>query len=140
MVENSFKILYTVVSSSGMEDFFTAYDSTRKETAVKRGLYKEGDVYRILTAFGKRFVIKYGYYEEYERDSTDPIPIYPDFQSSPQYTDGGCPFVTQMQDMCEHGQKRSHKLYDECCGNCIHFEQGDEMIGRCVHEKCREQR
>ena len=139
MVEKLGKILYTNVSDSGMEDFFAACEFIRKEKAVKKGLHKEGELYKTLTAFGKSFDIRYGYYEEFERESTDPIPLYPDFQTTPHYTDEGHPFVTQMQDMCEHGQKRSHKLYDECCGNCIHFEQGDEMIGRCANNKCKTQ-
>ena len=80
----------------------------------------EGDLYKVLEAFGKRFEIKYGYYEDFERSDQDPIPIYPDFQSNPEYTADGSPFVTQMQDMCRHAVFKASGLWDECCSNCIH--------------------
>ena len=42
---------------------------------------RDGDLYKTVTVHGKTFELRYGYYEEYERESlfSEPIPIYPDF-------------------------------------------------------------
>jgi len=95
--------------------------------------HKEGDLYKVIEAFGEHFEIRYGYYEEFERDSGEPIPIYPDFKKDPHYTARGEPFVTAMQDMCEGAQFKASGLYDECCGNCKHFRRGEELIGVCEY-------
>ena len=46
---------------------------------------QEGELFKIITLGGKSFEIKYGYYEDYERNMGDPIPIYPDFIKAPCY-------------------------------------------------------
>lgn len=94
----------------------------------------EGDLYKILSVDGVKFEIKYGYYEERDRVSkyNDPIPIYPDFIKEPKYNEKGQPFVTEMQDVCEHFKGRL--LVDICCG-CSHFKKGDDLIGVCLCEK-----
>lgn len=92
---------------------------------------KEGALYKVLTAFGKQFEIRYGYYEDFERTENDPVAIYPNFQKNPVYTDDGYPFVTQMQDVCSGCRLRSK---DDCCGNCTYFVIGEEMIGICRNE------
>ena len=91
----------------------------------------EGDVYRTVSLHGKTFELKYGYYEEYERESRfgEPIPIYPDFLAAPEYTDEGRPFVTQMQSLCEYGES---SYTDGVCADCLHFEQGEDLIGICL--------
>lgn len=97
---------------------------------------KEGTLYKSIDLYGRTFEIRYGYYEEFERDSEfgEPLPIYPDFIKNPLHTDDGYPFVTQMQMLCEHGISR----YDDgCCADCIHYLHGDEMIGICRCEKNR---
>lgn len=94
--------------------------------------HSEGELYRILDAFGHSFEIRYGFYEDFERDNSEPIPIYPDFLKEPRYTPDGSPFVTEMQDMCPHGCFKANGLTDECCGNCSHFRTGNELIGRCA--------
>ena len=67
-------------------------------------IVKEGDLYKIITVFGKTFELRYGYYAENERQSkfNEVTPIYPDFRKDPLHTMEGYPFVTQMQDVCEH--------------------------------------
>lgn len=92
---------------------------------------REGELYKVLTAFGREFEIRYGYYEDFERDSNEPIAIYPDFLKHPQYTADGYPFVTQMQDVCSACRLRSD---EDCCGNCTYFVIGKEMIGICRNE------
>ena len=92
---------------------------------------KEGDVYKELTICGKKFLLLYGYYEDFERESrlNDPMPIYPDFIKEPVYTDEGLPFVTAMQDVCEHYSGRED---GESCSDCIFFQKSEELFGFCV--------
>lgn len=91
---------------------------------------REGDLYKVITTNGKTFEIKYGYYEEYERDSPygEPLPIYPDFKQNPEYTKDGKPFVTQMQSICGNG---SSSFKEGFCADCKFFENADELIGVC---------
>ena len=88
----------------------------------------EGDVFKVISLKGQTFEIKYGYYEDFERKWGEPIPIYPDFINNPCYTDDGKPFVTQMQDACEHGGKRDAESF---CVECNHFRYGEDLIGFC---------
>ena len=95
---------------------------------------KDGDLYKVVTVHGVSFELRYGYYEEFERDAGDPIPIYPDFKSSPQYTDDGYPFVTQMQELCEYGES---SFSDGCCADCRSYCDGEELIGICTRPENR---
>ena len=92
---------------------------------------KEGDLYKVINIFGKIFELRYGYYDENDRNSefNEVIPIYPDFLKTPKYTDEGRPFVTQMQDVCEFFEGKSNS---EECINCIHYHHGDDLLGICV--------
>ena len=93
----------------------------------------DGDLYKKIFVFGREFEIRYGYYEDFERESAfgEPTPIYPCFSIDPEYTDEGYPFVTQMQSLCEHGDSR---FPDGCCVDCSHFCHGEDLIGVC---KCK---
>lgn len=93
---------------------------------------KDGDLYKIINIFGRTFELRYGYYEEYERDKGEPIPIYPDFKTNPVYTNEGFPFVTQMQEICEHGESA---FSEGCCVDCRHFKFGEELIGICTNKR-----
>lgn len=97
----------------------------------------EGDIFKIITLHGKSFELRYGYYEDYERESKygEPIPIYPDFLKEPEYTDEGYPFATQMQDVCEHCD--GHLSEDACCVDCSHYLNGDDFIGICLSKNRR---
>lgn len=92
---------------------------------------REGELYKTVELFGHAFELRYGYYEEFERERGEPIPIYPDFKNSPVYTKEGFPFVTQMQELCEHG---TSKFKDGCCADCEHYHHGEELIGICTNE------
>lgn len=96
----------------------------------------EGDLFKTVILHGATFELRYGYYEDFERESAfgEPIPIYPDFLKNPQYTDDGYPFVTEMQSLCEHGNS---EYSDGCCSDCFHYLNGDELIGICKCEKRR---
>lgn len=91
---------------------------------------KEGDLYRVLNVFGRSFELRYGYYDECERFSpvNEVVPIYPNFIESPLYNDEGYPFVTQMQDICEHYEGRND---GEDCHGCMYFCHGEDLIGIC---------
>lgn len=95
---------------------------------------RDGDLYKIITLFGQVFELRYGYYEEYERGSTEPIPIYPNFKQKPVYTNEGFPFVTQMQELCEYGES---KFLDGCCADCKYYKDGEDLIGICTNRKNR---
>lgn len=95
---------------------------------------KNGDLYKVVTIHGVSFELRYGYYEEFERGVGEPIPIYPDFKRSPQYTDDGYPFVTQMQELCEYGESN---FEDGCCVDCSHFSGSEELFGICTYYKNR---
>ncbi len=97
----------------------------------------EGDIYKILNLHGHIFEIRYGYYEDYERNNPfiEPIPIYPNFLDAPKYTEEGFPFVTKMQDACEHYQGEYEQEAD--CAECKYYSHCDELIGvcKCINNK-----
>ena len=90
----------------------------------------EGELFKIVTVQGVSFELRYGFYEDFERESeySEPIPIYPDFLKDPQYTSGGHPFVTEMQSLCEYGNS---DYSDGYCSDCSHYLKGDDLIGIC---------
>lgn len=93
---------------------------------------RDGDIYKIIELHGSTFELRYGYYEEYERGREEPVPIYPNFKKEPVYTKDGYPFVTQMQELCPHGQSQ---FEEGCCVDCPHFSHGDDLIGICTNRK-----
>ena len=97
---------------------------------------KDGDIYKVVTVHGESFELRYGYYEEFERGVSEPIPIYPDFKHSPRYTKEGYPFVTQMQELCDDG--KSQVDIDACCADCLYFGDGEDFIGICKCESKRQ--
>ena len=99
--------------------------------------HREGELYRVITAFGKTFEIYYGYYEESDRYSKypQPVEVFPNFVKEPLYTEDGIPFVTAIQDTCEH-YKKVRDTADKCA-DCLYFEKGEELFGLC---RCRERR
>lgn len=99
---------------------------------------KDGDLYKQVDAFGKSFEIRYGYYEEFEKDSGEPIPIYPNFLKHPVYTDDGYPFVTAIQDACEYAE--TDDIGFGLCSECRFFDEGDDFIGICLSPENRRTR
>lgn len=92
---------------------------------------KEGDLYKVITVHGKTFEIRYGFYEESDRNSSfaEPMEIYPDFVKQPQYTDDGVPFVTAIQVPCESfsGTRDENSI----CEECVFYEHCEELLGIC---------
>ena len=101
--------------------------------------HKEGDLYKVITTFGKTFELRYGYYGEKDRQNPlcQPAAIYPDFTVEPLYTDEGDPFVTMLQDACTSYRGESKKTPDTTCAECKYFKRGEEWFGIC---KCEQNR
>ncbi len=99
---------------------------------------QEGDLYKTLNIYGRTFTLYYGYYEECERNNLliEPMPIYPDFISNPEYTDKGQAYVTKMQDACKHFTGK-FRQYNECA-ECEHYLHGDDLIGICTKNGVKE--
>ena len=90
---------------------------------------KEGDLYKIINIKGRKFELRYGFYEEIDRLRGEPDIIYPDLIDEPQYTDCGHPIVTQMQDACRHYKGHGDTECD--CSQCAHFEKAEDLFGIC---------
>ena len=97
----------------------------------------EGDIFEVVCVGGHRFTIRYGYYEDTEREITDPIPIYPCFIKNPHYTPDGQPLVTRVQDVCEHYAPAGDG--DGWCADCIHYSGAESEIGICSSKHRRKQ-
>ena len=97
--------------------------------------HKEGELYKIVTVCGKTFELRYGYYEECDRQNPlcEPIAIYPDFINAPAYADTGEPFVTAVQDACKHYRGEIKRTSDTTCAECKYFRCGEDWIGICQH-------
>lgn len=96
--------------------------------------HKEGDLYKIITAHGVTFEIRYGYYEEIDRVNQRPMEIYPNFLENPVYSTEGIPFATAMQNPCKHFKLRSKECdegADNTCYQCSHYEKCEELLGVC---------
>lgn len=93
---------------------------------------REGELYKEVTVGGKVFELRYGYYEEFERNGrfNDPIPIYPDFIEYPVYTDEGHPIVTAMQDVCAN-YECAHDDDGDSCQDCKYFKKHEDLFGIC---------
>ena len=98
-------------------------------------LPKEGDLYKTVNVQGVLFALQYGYYEECDRQNplVDPMPIYPNFVKDPQYTLGGTPIITMMQDACE--RYKGKQTTDVDCGMCEYFQRDEELFGLCACPK-----
>ncbi len=96
---------------------------------------KEGTLYRSITVCGKTFDIYYGYYSESERGRWGPIPIFPDFKTTPHYTDDGMPYVRADQDICTCFLPKPKISGEGWCNDCKHFTAREELIGVC---ECKE--
>ena len=122
-------MLYTIAEANRCHAKHLAMYPTPKGARHMNHI-RDGDIYKVITLHGKTFEIRYGYYEEFEKEFGEPIPIYPDFLKFPSYTDNGSPFVTQMQDICQHGESRFREGF---CADCQYYQHGDDMIGICTH-------
>lgn len=102
-----------------------------EKESVKTNNPKEGDLFKVISAYGKSFEIRYGFYEESDRYTryAEPVEIYPNFITHPQYTDDGDPFVTEMQASCQYFDGRKDE--NSVCGDCTFYKGCEELIGIC---------
>lgn len=93
---------------------------------------KEGDLFKIITCHGKTFEIRYGFYEERDRQGrfAEPMAIYPDFMKQPRYTDSGAPFVTAIQNPCEYFD--GYQDENSTCEECRYYQHCEELLGICI--------
>ena len=96
---------------------------------------RDGDLYRTIKIENITFEIRYGYYEEYERGRSEPVPIYPNLLANPEYTADGTPIVTAMQEPCDHFEGGDRELG---CYHCRHFQECEDLIGLCRFESNRQ--
>ena len=92
---------------------------------------REGDLHKIVIIGENVFEIRYGYTSEEERNRWEPVPIYPDFVSKPEYTKEGLPFATVYQDGCHHFRAKPLAFEERWCGDCRYFEKCEDYIGVC---------
>ncbi len=97
---------------------------------------REGDLYEVIEVSGREFEIRYGYYDEKEREHWEPEPIFPDLKNNPVYTDDGYMIVTQMQDICDEFKLKDGFENNEICAECTYFVNEDKkMIGICTKQR-----
>ncbi|MDO4566708.1 MAG: hypothetical protein Q4B42_05195 [Oscillospiraceae bacterium] len=97
---------------------------------------EERRLYRSFWVAGREFRVYYEYFSEMEHS----YPVYPDFVSSPQYTEDGRPFAHFVQEGCPGGICREDGSPEpENCGLCQYFsrEAPDAPIGVCTNEYLR---
>ena len=101
--------------------------------------HEEGELYKVVTTFGKTFELRYGYYQECDRQSPlcEPVVIYPDFLAEPVYTDNGEPFSTMVQDACKSYKGEAKRTSNTTCAECKYFRRGEDWIGICTFPKNR---
>ncbi len=90
---------------------------------------KKGDLFKVIEYMGRRFEIRYGYYEEKDR-MFDPMAIYPDFIEYPIHTNDGTTFVTAMQHPCKHFKGKKDE--NSTCEDCSYYQKCEELIGICT--------
>lgn len=96
---------------------------------------QEGEIYEVLYIDGKTFEIRYGFYEDYERDGSEPIPIYPDLEKTPVYGDSGKMIVTHMKSPCAYFKPQTEHGVERCCGCCVYYPVNRQMMSVCEHIK-----
>lgn len=109
-------------------------DVAEKTLLREDSSHREGDLYKVVNTFGRTFELRYGYYEECDRQNPlcEPVPLYPDLAKAPIYTVDGAPLVTMMQDACKSFDGKSKRTADSSCAECMYFERGEEWFGMCA--------
>ena len=97
----------------------------------KKQLIREDDIYEVLSADGGTFEIRYGYYEDFERDGSEPIPIYPDLTKTVIFGASGKRIVTHMQEPCSYFRPVSDDGAEQCCGCCQFYPNNMQMVNAC---------
>ena len=95
-------------------------------------LPEEGDLYKTCIVDHHVFEIRYGYHEESERGRVDPLPIFPDLEKNPLYTNTGELITAYVQYPCRYYIPRRPEIPEDWCGDCMLYGGGKEEMGRCL--------
>ncbi len=95
----------------------------------------EGELYKVITVEEKSFHVYYGYYSDTEREMWEPVPIFPNFEKEPVFTNEGKPYTRADQDACEHYLPKPDVSGEDWCNDCKHFSLGEDVIGVCRCDK-----
>ena len=98
---------------------------------------KEGDIYKIVKIDGYTFELRFGYYADFERETSEPVLLYPDLSEHKLYTNEGRQLVTAIQEPCVHYIGAGRRSGDECCCDCRYYIYPGEEIGICSYEENR---
>ena len=98
---------------------------------------REGDLYMKVSCHGHGFELKYGYYEETDRRSGEPVVLYPDLKESPVYSAEGHLLVTAIQTPCEFYETADASAPEECCSDCTFYGDSKNEIDICLCEANR---
>lgn len=99
---------------------------------------REGELYGVFDVEGVKLEIHYGYYHpESERGVIDPMPLFPNFEEEPTYTERGYPLVNADGAICEHFSPRNQESFEDWCNDCRYLERQDTCLGVCRCEQRR---
>lgn len=93
---------------------------------------KEGGLYKVIQIEEHTFELRFGFYAEFERETSEPVVIYPDLAENRLYTADGRRIVTAIQDPCSSYTVSTPKAKDMCCNDCDHYVRSGEEIGICT--------
>lgn len=99
---------------------------------------KEGDLHSVVSIGGYTFELRYGYYEECDRQSGEPFVLYPDLKTNPLFTEEGNRIVSAIQSICEHYAIPEGRGKEDCCYTCAYYSNRTDDIGICRCERMRQ--
>ena len=93
---------------------------------------KDRQLYKVYWAGGRCFPV----YLEYDEQTGESYPAYPDFEERPEHTDEGRPFATSAQESCSHAKaKAPGEILPGDCSCCGWFHRDNmpyDPIGVCM--------
>lgn len=93
---------------------------------------EERQPHKVYKSGGRSFPV----YLEYDGQTGESYPAYPDFEEHPEYTGAGRPFATSAQESCPHGKPTAPgEPPPGDCGSCGWFyreEMPYDPIGICM--------
>lgn len=98
---------------------------------------REGELYAVVKLEDHTFELRYGYYEERERNGGEPCVIYPDLEAEPLYTRDGYRIVSAIQSVCPHYAAPEGRTEEDSCYTCSYFPSIKDEIGICRCKKMR---
>lgn len=101
-------------------------------------LPREGDLYATVRLHGHTFELRYGYYVEADRARGEPVVVYPDLKNRPVYTGEGVLLVTAVQSPCPRYTVPDENAPEDCCSDCLYYEDARQEIARCLCDDNRQ--